>query len=235
MTNHERARRYLQASMSAGYADQKPEAVQAAHDLMNAHERAYPDVRRHALSGENRDFDEALQPGEREHQQHLRRQDNMSHQDILDTRKEIRGSGAPARRAPSRAQRRSSSPARTAAGAATGAIGTGFDVATGKAGGSIIVQLIGLLLFLSLVYLLVAGKGTKALSGIATAIEGGIKAFISPEDPILKLETALGASPVAAGSAGGEASGTGASGTTTPTQSAGAAGGADASSPAPAA
>ncbi len=98
------------------------------------------------------------------------------------------------------------------------------------------MQLIGLLLLLSLVYLLVAGKGVKALGGIAGVIEGGIKSFISPEDPIKTLETALGAASASESTpAGGSMALTSeAPGTTTPENSAGT-GHADASTPAQAA
>ena len=55
------------------------------------------------------------------------------------------------------------------------------------------MQFVGWTLALCLVYLLVAGKGVKALSGIVNAVVGGVTTFVKPVDPIASLESALGA------------------------------------------
>jgi hypothetical protein len=60
---------------------------------------------------------------------------------------------------------------------------------------------LGLMLSLSLIYLLVAGKGAGALSGIVNVLVGGVRAFIAPVDPVAAAEGALGASPIIAATA----------------------------------
>lgn len=202
MTNEERARRYLQASMNASYTHLPAHAREAYEDQMRHHERRYKRVHEHALAGADKDFDEALTPGEREHQTYLRRKEGMQLSDVHRIRKELRGEtrgrehsprsrrasesrSAPKRRPHARAAIRT--PA-IAAGAAGSAISAG---ATGR--GNIFLQAIGILLILSLFYLLVAGKGVGALTGIINTIVGGVGAFVRPVDPIQSLENALGA------------------------------------------
>src|SRR5208337_4440470 len=107
---------------------------------------------------------------------------------------------APAR--PAARRSRSRGAPRRAAKVATGAVG---DAVGGR--GNIFMQLLGWTLALSLIYLLVAGKGVSALGGIVTAITGGVRAFITPVDPIKSLEGALGASPVSSSSSASSASG----------------------------
>jgi hypothetical protein len=67
------------------------------------------------------------------------------------------------------------------------------------------MQLLGWTLALCLIYLLVAGKGVNALTGIVNAITGGVRTFIQPVDPIASLETALGATPASSSSSSGTA------------------------------
>lgn len=194
-----RARRYLQASMHAGYTGLPAEHREAYEAQMRDHERVYPRVREHALAGADQDFDEPLAAGEREHQRHLRRNEGMDQARVLELRRQLRNSHTPSRGAPPRpAQRRPSpsAPARAAAGAAGGALGAGI---TGR--GNIVMQAIGIGLGLSLLYLLLTGKGVNALTGIAKATVGAASVFIRPEDPIAKLEAALGAQPASASSA----------------------------------
>jgi hypothetical protein len=195
LTREKRARRYLQASMSAGYTGLPAEHREAYEQQMRAHERAYPGVRAHALAGASSDFDKPLSAGEREHQRALRDREGLQHADVLRMRRELRGERAPGRRpAPARSSDpRTAGPraARAAAGAAGGAIAS----ATGGTGGTI-TYLIGVMLALSLFYLLVAGKGAGVITGIVNALVGGVRAFVAPVDPIRSLEGALGASPV---------------------------------------
>jgi murein DD-endopeptidase MepM/ murein hydrolase activator NlpD len=54
------------------------------------------------------------------------------------------------------------------------------------------------MLGLTLLYLLVAGKGAGAITGLVGVVTGGVRAFVAPVDPIKKLEGALGAGPIAA-------------------------------------
>lgn len=195
LTREQRARRYLQASQSAGYTGLPAEHREAYEAQMRSHERAYPGVREHALVGADQDFDKPLAAGEREHQRELREREGIQHSEVLRRRRELRASSSPRRPA---ARRRSSSPrstgpriARAAAGSAGGAIAT-----TIGSGGNTLLYLIGVLLGLSLIYLLVAGKGVNAVTGVTNAVVGGVRAFIAPVDPIAAAEQALGAAPV---------------------------------------
>jgi hypothetical protein len=182
--------------MHAGYTGLPPEHREAYEAQMAAHERAYSRVREHALAGADSDFDEPLTTGEREHQRELRRREGMQQRDVQRVRNELRGSTpggrrrAPAQRAGggSRRQRR---PA-----AAAGAKATQALRAATTSGGSTLTYLIGIGLFLSLFYLLVAGKGAGAVNGIVNVIVGAAGAFVKPIDPIAHLEQSLGATPV---------------------------------------
>lgn len=196
-----RARRYLQASMEAGYTGLPAEHKQAKEALMRSHERAYPDVRRHALAGTNQDFDLPLTNGEREHQRHLRTQEGLTEKDVQGIRAQLRAKDDEPAGATTGARA-----ARAASAAGLGAIDA---AATGK--GSLFLQIAGMFVGLSLIYLLVAGKGTKALTGITSIITGAAHTFIAPIDPIAKLETALGATPIA-GATSSSSSGSGGAG-----------------------
>lgn len=194
MSREARARRYLEASMEAGFTGLPAENRRSREELMAAHERAYPEVREHALVGTNRDFDEPLSAGAREHQRELRRREGLKEGQVQEMRKQLR--------APSSTRRPSleviTGPASSAAAAGQRAVGaTGLT----RGGGNVVLQLIGVGLLLSLVYLLVAGKGVKALGGIASTVSGGVRAFVAPVDPIKRLETALGAGEVTSSSA----------------------------------
>ena len=199
LSKEARARRYLQASMEAGYTGLPAEHKRAKQSLMAAHERAYPRVREHALAGAARDFDLPLTSGERGHQRHLREQEGLTESDVRDIRAQLRAK--PARRETRGSETSRSSPltapASSSAAAASGALGA---AASGK--GNLFLQLAGMLLGLSLIYLLVAGKGVKALTGLMSVVTGGVRAFIAPVDPIASLEGALGAAPISRGSSG---------------------------------
>lgn len=200
LTKHARARRYLQASMESGYANMPAEHVRAKQQLMAAHERAYPRVREHALAGADQDFDQPLHPGEREHQSHLRQHEGLQHSDVLGIRRELRtGAAEPPPRSSSAPSRRNSGigAGPRAARSAGGPIGAAIS-----GSGSMFLQVIGLMLGLSLIYLLVAGKGSQAITGVVGVVTGGVRAFVAPVDPIATAERALGAQPInAAGGA----------------------------------
>ncbi len=178
--------------MEAGYTGLPTEHKRAKEDLMREHERAYPKVRQHALAGTNRDFDVPLTNGEREHQRHLRQQEGLTEHDVRDIRDELRAT--PTRNTPARETPNLTGPTK----AVTGAVGAIDAAATGK--GSLFLQLAGVFVGLSLFYLLVKGKGTKALQGLTTAVTGAVHTFIAPIDPIAKLESTLGATPIGASS-----------------------------------
>lgn len=94
--------------------------------------------------------------------------------------------------------------AATAAGAAAGAQSATGAAISGR--GALWLQIVGGVLLLALIYLLVAGKGPAAFGKIAGVLWHGVDALIAPVDPIYKLETALGATPVSAAGTAGEAS-----------------------------
>lgn len=199
LTREERARRYLQASMSAGYTGLPKEHREAYEEQLRGHERAYAGVREHALVGSDQDFDKPLTAGEREHQRSLRDREGLQHADVLRMRRELRQ--APQRspqRRPANLRERAIAGARPGARAGRAAAGGAAGAIAGAAGGrgSTPLYLLGVALGLSLVYLLVAGKGTSALRGVVGVLVGGVRAFIAPVDPIAGVEQALGAEPI---------------------------------------
>lgn len=196
LTKPAHARRYLQASMSAGYTGLPAEHRQAAEDRMRSHERSYPGVRRHALAGSRRHFDEPLSAGERSHQSHLRREEGLGEGEVLDLQREL---DTPARARPPRAAGRERSRSSTftgprAARSAAAAGGGVISQVTGGGGG--VMYFIGGLLLLSLIYLLVAGKGVKVVTGLTNVVTGAVHTFVAPVDPIAAAERALGATPI---------------------------------------
>jgi hypothetical protein len=200
MTHEERARRYLQASMNAGYTGLPAEHKEAYEDQMRGHERAYPEVAHHALVGSDLDFDKALTPGEREHQKHLRDEKGITNAELADARKRLRGAPPAARKQPARrrASSRSAGP-RVAAAAASSAAAPISEI-TG--GGNTFMYVIGIMLTLSLIYLLVAGKGSGVITGISNLVVGATRTFVAPVDPIAHAEAALGAGPIRSASSG---------------------------------
>lgn len=187
LSKEKRARRYLQASMSAGATGLRAEHREAYESQMRSHERAYPGVRRHAIAGSRRHFDEPLLAGERSHQQHLRRSEGLQESDLMGIQRELDERPSTG----SRRQAKQRSAAGAAAGSAAGAIGSAAG-----GGGSTLMYFIGITLGLSLIYLLVSGKGVGALTGVVGALTGGVRAFVAPVDPIAAAEGALGASPI---------------------------------------
>jgi hypothetical protein len=222
LTKPERARRYLEASMASSYTGLPAEHREAHEGTMRHHEARYKNVRQHALAGTDADFDEPLSAGAREHQRYLRKQEKLTEGGVREMRKELRGtvpsSGQPARRRsssepdePSRAAGVLKGP-RKVASAGGKALSAGGDVLGVKSGGNVLLKLIGVGLLLSLIYLLVAGKGVAAVGGIVTSLVNGVRAFVAPVDPIAKLQQSLGAEtakPVAGSSSTPNAAGGG--------------------------
>ena len=206
LTNAQRARRYLQASMNAGYTGLPAEHREAYEAQMRSHEQAYPNVLEHALAGADQDFDKPLQAGEREHQRHLLDKHGLSHAQVLEARRKLRAGPAKKPSSPRARARSTVGKARGQLAAGAGA-GSGAIAAAQTGRGSLVLQLIGFTLLLSLIYLLVAGKGAAALGGISTAIVGAVRTFVSPADPITSLESALRAGPIGATSSGAAAPG----------------------------
>jgi hypothetical protein len=191
LTKPERARRYLQASMSAGATGLPAEQRRAYEEQLRGHERAYSGVRRHALAGSRRHFDRPLAAGEREHQRHLRERERLGEGDVLGIQRDL---DAELGRTRSRSRRQTLAGPRAAKAAAGAAAGAVSDVTGGR---NTVMYFIGVLLLLSLVYLLVTGKGPQYLAGITKAITGAVSVFVKPVDPVAALERSLGARPVA--------------------------------------
>ena len=192
MTSEHRARRYLQASMKAGYTSMPREHREAYEAQMRAHEHAYPGVREHALAGADQDFDKPLAAGEREHQAHLRDQEGLQHADVLRIRRELRNPNADDG---DQRPRRSRAALLTPRQAAQAAVDPLKAAISGK--GSLFLQIAGYILGLSLVYLLLAGKDIpEALKGVSSIVIGAAKTFIAPVDPITAFEGAIKAGPI---------------------------------------
>lgn len=224
LTRQARARRYLQASLESGFTGLPAEHRRAKQSLMREHERAYSGVRAHALAGSSRHFDEPLTAGEKEHQRALRRQEGMQQGDVeriqreqLDEQRQA-AQGRPQSRGESREESRAERAAAGAAGATSASLGSLIP-----GGGGTVMYAIGLMLGLSLIYLLVAGKGAGVITGITGVVVGAVRAFIAPVDPVAHLEGVLGAGPITAASAAAVAPSPGGPGTTLATP--GAAGG----------
>jgi hypothetical protein len=190
MTHQQRARRYLRASMKAGYTSMPAEHREAYQAQMREHERAYPKVREHALAGADQDFDKPLAAGEREHQAHLRETEGLQHADVLRIRRELRE-----RPKPPPTPARSRAALVTPREAAQAAVDPLKAAISGK--GSLFLQIAGYVLGISLVYLLVAGKNIpEALKGVSNIVIGAAKTFIAPVDPITAFEGAIKAGPI---------------------------------------
>jgi hypothetical protein len=192
LTPNERARRYLQASRTASNRQLGAEQRKAARGIMRGHEADYPGVRAHALAGARKHFDKPLGPADREHQRRLRKREGMTDSQLLEQRRELDQA-----RAEQRGEQRSQQLAGPRA-AAAGATAAGGAISGVVGGGNTFLYFIGVLLLLSLVYLLVAGKGVNAITGITGIVTGGVRAFVAPVDPIKALEGALGAGPISA-------------------------------------
>lgn len=202
LTREKRARRYLQASMSAGYTGLPAEQREAYEAQMRSHERAYKGVREHALAGADSDFDKPLEAGEREHQRHLRGSEGLQHAEVLRMRRDLRANRSSNRSSRRSSPRRSSSAALAgprAGGAAAASAGGAIASAAGS-GGNTVLYFVGVMLGLSLIYLLVAGKGAGAITGIVNTLVGGVRAFVAPVDPIAAAEKALGAGSITSSS-----------------------------------
>lgn len=200
LTRQERARRYLQASQKAGLTGLPREQREAYQEQLRGHERAYSGVRRHALAGTRRHFDKALTPGEREHQAHLRRSEGLHERHVISIQQDLDKQQADSTSSRRREQLAGPRAARAAAGAGAGAIGEVIG------GGNNLLYFVGVMLLLSLLYLLVAGKGANVIGGLVNTVTAGVHTFIAPVDPIRAAERALGAGTIAAAGAPSAAS-----------------------------
>ena len=186
MSEQEAARRYLQASMAAGYTGLPDEHREAHEATMRKLERQHENVRLRALAGAAADFDKALTPGEREHQAYLRDREGMKHADVLKARRELRGGSSPS------GQGRRSSGRRRAAVRAGARAGKAYArahkqvIASSGIGdaGSLALQALGVGIGLALIYLALSPNGSKAFSTLLAGISKFVRLLVGPFDPL---------------------------------------------------
>lgn len=203
MTKEAAARRYLESSRAASMFHDGEEGATIHRETMAELRKHHPNVAEHALLGAGQDFDEPPGRTELEHQRQLRSDAGLTNSDIVERRKALRGRGygAPSPAKPKAAPRKTrATPRRRVKGAGAVASAPG-DAVAGR--GNIFMQLLGWTLVLSVIYLLLTGKGVSALTGLVNVVVGGVTTFIRPVDPIASLEGALGASPIHSGAEGG--------------------------------
>jgi hypothetical protein len=182
MKPQEAARRYLQASMNSSYTGLPVEAKQIQEGTMRKLEREHPDVRRRAIAGTNLDFDKPLEPGEREHQTHLRDNEGYTQSQLHETRRELRDHGPARTNRPStrRAVRAGAAGGRTYARSRR-AIAQSAGV---QSTGSIMLEAVGVAIGLSLLYLALSPKGSKAFGTLLNGVSGFLRVLIAPIDPL---------------------------------------------------
>lgn len=202
LTHQQRGRRYLQASLKAGLTGLPKAHREAYEQQMREHERAYPNVREHALAGADQDFDKPLTAGEREHQQHLREQEGLQHAEVLRIRRDLREGNPmltrrPTRRQPEAPRRRSRAALTTPLKAAQATVDPLKAAISSK--GSLWLQIAGYILGLSLIYLLLTKQVSNSLAGIGKIVTGAANTFIAPVDPITSFENAIKAKAINGG------------------------------------
>lgn len=180
MSKHEAARRYLQASMASGISDEQ--AADAHRGTMAQLERAYPDIRRHAIAGARQDFDLPLTRLESAHQRELRGSEGMTEHDVRRHRSELRDEPArPRARAPKRGAVRAG--VRGGRGYAR-ARRTILSSSGGGDVGSVLLQAIGVGIGLSLLYLTLSPNGSKAFATLLNGVSKFLRGFVGPLDPL---------------------------------------------------
>jgi hypothetical protein len=203
LTRQQRARAYIGDSMAASYTSLPGEAREAREARMAEHRRRYPDVVDHALAGSDAMFDRPLTAGEREHQRHMRDQAGLNHGQILEMRKHVKDELA---EPPSRA-RRTGAAARGAAraGARAGRTYIRSEAApklSVSSGGSITLQIAGVAIGLSLLYLVLSQGGSRGLSTLLNGVTGTVRGLIEGKDPLLSSGGAASEASQAAKSRG---------------------------------
>lgn len=183
--NHEQAaRRYIKAHMDAHYTGLPQEHREIHLGTLRELERQDPRVRERALVGAPRHTG-PLEAGEREHQKWMREQAGISHSELLERRRVLdsppggggrrRAPAAPPRRSPSRAPspgaRQTARTARTIANAA-GA----------RQGKNTVIRALGVIVALSVLYLILSKRGSRAFSGVLGIATGLLKNLIGSGD-----------------------------------------------------
>ena len=214
MTRERAARHYLEASRAASMAPRGSEAESENHLTMRKLENRHPHIRRHAIVGNDQDFDQPLGRNEREHQTELRRQTGLTNHQVTAQRKELRANHygfpnpseiydaanpeleasrrarAARRNGPRRATRAHRKATRFASGTAT--------AGTVKSAGGIAGELLVAGLALSLLYLVLRSESGEGLPVIGPALKGLTGALSRLASPASDLFTAAPAKKAAA-------------------------------------
>lgn len=95
MTREAARRLYVQTDRNASYTHLPQAHVDAHEDILDELERRHPGIRREAIAGAPRHFDEPLDTGTRAHQEHMRREEGTQQADVEATRREMDGKPAP--------------------------------------------------------------------------------------------------------------------------------------------
>lgn len=187
--------------MAASYTGLPGEAKEAHQGTMRQLERKHPGVKEHAIVGSDQDFDKPLRAGEREHQGYMRQREGMTHGQVLERRKAIRGGGTkPTRPKPSnrRAVGAGARAGRSYYRGRSAIRQTGIPSAA-QSTGSLVMEAVGIAIGLSLLYLILneKGKGPLALSTLFKGLESAVKIFINPVDPLKALSGSSSSSSAA--------------------------------------
>jgi hypothetical protein len=181
MSKELRAHRYLQASQSAGLTGLPEEAREAYEQQMSAHERAYPDVRTHAIVGTNSDFDTNLSAGEREHQGHLREEEGHTNASLLEARKQLRQGAKPkTTRTTAKAVGAGGRAGKSYFSSRRAARSLGYPANLG----STLLESAGLAIGVILLYLVLSPNGSKAFATLLNGVSSGLRLFVGPGDPL---------------------------------------------------
>lgn len=199
MTREQAARHYLEVSRAASIAPRGSEKESESHLTMRELEKRHPHVKRHAIVGLDKDFDQPLGRNEREHQAELRRQSGLTSQQVNAQRQELRAhhygfpnpseiydAANPEPEASRRARgsrrhtsrRRARSAGRKASRVASTATATPVKTAGGIAGELLVAGLA-----LSLLYMLLKSEepgGTHIVTTTLKGLTGALGRLVSP-------------------------------------------------------
>lgn len=186
MTAKEAGRRYLQAHMSAHYTGLPDTAREAQQETMRRLARQHPDAPLRAAVGTETDFDEKLTPGEREHQRYVQRSQlaDPSPPGVKAAREQLRGGAPPSTRRP-RTTPRAAVRAGVNGGRGYARARRAVTQSSGVSdAGGLLLQAFGVAIGLSLMYLLLSSKGSKAFSALLSGVTSFVTLLISPIDPL---------------------------------------------------
>ena len=176
------AQLYIQAHRDAHYTNLPAAHKQAKLDILRQLEHQDPQVRERALIGGPRHTGQ-LSPSERSHQTYMREQAGISHAELLERRRaldqppRVPSRGPQPRPAPSRP---SLPPARPAARRAARAVARATPGVTG--GKNTVIRVIGVIVALSVLYLIVSKRGSGAFAALTGITTGVFRNFLGSGD-----------------------------------------------------